>query len=1156
MLTHQAALTVTGGRRRRRSRGLAAGVAFVLATGVAVPIGAGAAQAAKPTCADEATDARGALAMADACAHRVEVANERSETNQTFANPDGTFTTIAAPVPVRARTAAGWKPVDTTLRRSGGAVSPAVVVEPLQLSDGGRGPLLTFGRPGARLSLTWPLGELPAPTLSGDTATYAEVLPGVDLQVKAGVAGFRQVLVVKSRQAAENPALREITFGFSGDGVRLRSKGRADLAAVDVKGNPVFVSTGGSMWDSPQPFDSQGAGAARGSVSAAERAASDGEPTPHRTAQMPLRVSTSGLTVVPDQAMLRAADTVYPVYIDPPFSKPSPVHWTNVMKSNPNHTYYGENSDMRVGRQWQTSDVWRSHMQFNISEMAGSVIVSASMHITADHTADCASTSIELWQTAVFNSPSTYTWYNDSDGDFMSRLDTESFSANESSCPKGDDPGEFTGTLMSKLQTQATNKASAMAFGLKAASESNDYEWTRFIASSVSFQATYNRPPLKPTDMAVSDCVSNCTTVPVVGRKDPELAVFATDPDAATILSVYFEVQTSEGVAVTSGVKTGYSSGPTKPAQPAKWRVTPLLGDGTYRWRARSKDEQGSYSPYTDWASFRTDTTQPLPPLVTASQVYQEDDGSGIGYGGIGVAGTVLAQTEADVYYVKWSLDNGPWTQVNTQNWVPCQWPCNSADQVYYRSAYITFIPTRDLMRTLTVRSYKQNGMYNTTVWKFRVAPPPPETGHWKLDGSGTDDPDLIEHPHQLDASTVGWTQSRYAPEFTQAEYTMASGARTLTPANAQVLALTGDDQVQTVTLPFGVPFYGATYTQAWVSTNGLLSFRDVTSVASTNGAIPSISGSSGVDLALYPFWTDLVVDANSSVRTEVVGTAPSRKFLVEWRNVAFYSDSTKRVTFEVQLGEDGTITFAYGDILAGDALETGGTATVGIENGSGLRGMQYSYNQQKLATGTGVTFTPTGVVAPAYPDGYYEARFTGKGGINTAGPVLATGVDTSTGLRRSFAVAAWVRVTDTTNYRTAVSQQGNNKSLFELGYQAGPSNNYCFKMFDSDATTAVGTGACATQPVVVGQWVHLAGVYDGISGTMTLYVHVKDADGFIDPAKTQVATNTTTTVWDALGAFTVGGAKAGAAFVGDVDEVWAWQRVPESSEIEFYAAN
>ncbi|MEV0425484.1 LamG domain-containing protein [Micromonospora sp. NPDC050495] len=969
----------------------------------------------------------------------------------------------------------------------------------------------------------------------------------MDLRVVAGVTGYRQVLVVKSREAAANPALREVTFRVSGDGVRLRNGARAGIEAVDGKGELVFASSGASMWDSPVPAAvAAGADDARRAAAQADRVASEGgEPTPRRLVDMPVRVSASGLTVRPDVAMLTAADTVFPVFIDPPFSKPSPVHWTNVMNRNPNHAYYGEYSDIRVGRQWQTSDVWRSHMQFNIAEMAGSTIISSSMHITADHTADCASTSIELWQTARFDNPSTYTWYNDSDGDWMARVDTETFSANESTCPKADDPGEFTGSLKTKLQAQATSKAPTMSFGLRATSESNQYEWTRFIASSVSFQATYNRPPNTPTNQAITDCYLNCTSNPLIGRKDPELSVFATDPDAATILTVYFEVQTSTGVPVASGVKTGYASGPTKPAQPAKWRVTPLLGDGSYRWRARSKDEQGSYSGWTtNWFAFTTDSTAPAPPTISPTDpaLYFQDDGSGACSGGLGAYGYFALSGESSVAQFTWALDGGSYSSPIT--------PTGTTT----KTATILVQPLKDMVRTLHVRAYDGAGRYGETSHEFRVCSPEPQAGHWKLDNR-SDDEDIVTQPHFLGGGGLSqFVQNRYAAE----EYTMSESAVAYLPANQTVLPLTGDDAIQRIDLPFPIRFYGGSYTEAWIDTNGILSFAAMTESLKWYEELPygPDEGGSSVSPAAFPFWADLRIDAQSSIRTAVSGSAPNRVFVVEWRNVNVYGDPASRLSFEVQLAESGKVVFAYADVDADNPIENGWVSMTGIQNAVGTKAVKPVYG--RVRSDVGFTFTPTGFSTPDYPEGYREARFDATSGekLTTNVPVLATGLNPETNLRRSFAVAGWIRVTDTSTSRTAISQQGANRSMFELGYQAGSFNNYCFTMSAADAVTATTVRACATAPVIVGEWVHLAGVYDGPAGTMTLSVHHKDAEWFVDPARTEVVTQPFTSVWDATGTFTIGGAFTGASFDGDIDEVWAWQRAPEQSEIEFLAAN
>ncbi|HET6211797.1 MAG TPA: PQQ-dependent sugar dehydrogenase [Micromonosporaceae bacterium] len=189
--------------------------------------------------------------------------------------------------------------------------------------------------------------------------------------------------------------------------------------------------------------------------------------------------------------------------------------------------------------------------------------------------------------------------------------------------------------------------------------------------------------------------------------------------------------------------------------------------------------------------------------------------------------------------------------------------------------------------------------------------------------------------------------------------YTCTSGPRTFVPADQTVLTLKGDDSVQQITLPFPIKFYGSTYTTAWLDTNGLLSFATLASSAWDHSSIPSAPAANKANLAVYPFWDDLDVDSSASVRTAVTGTAPNRKFTVEWRNVKFFVNSSARVNFEVTFEETtNTITFAYSGIDA-VAVEQGSMATVGIENGNGTVAIQTSFNQATLSNGNGVTFTP-----------------------------------------------------------------------------------------------------------------------------------------------------------------------------------------------------
>ncbi|SCL31872.1 Serine protease, subtilisin family [Micromonospora rhizosphaerae] len=162
------------------------------------------------------------------------------------------------------------------------------------------------------------------------------------------------------------------------------------------------------------------------------------------------------------------------------------------------------------------------------------------------------------------------------------------------------------------------------------------------------------------------------------------------------------------------------------------------------------------------------------------------------------------------------------------------------------------------------------------------------------------------------------------------------------------VLPLSGDDQSTQVDLPFPFSFYGQTYETAHVSTNGLVNFLGPNSEF-FNTSIPSTAAPNA---AIYPYWDDLVVDGAASVRTQVLGSAPARTFVIEWRNVTFFGDSSHRMDFEVVLHENGRVQTEYRNI-DNDGWEKGNSATIGIENESGNVALQYSFNAAAIGDPT-----------------------------------------------------------------------------------------------------------------------------------------------------------------------------------------------------------
>ncbi|MFD7201925.1 S8 family serine peptidase [Streptomyces sp. NPDC059893] len=161
-------------------------------------------------------------------------------------------------------------------------------------------------------------------------------------------------------------------------------------------------------------------------------------------------------------------------------------------------------------------------------------------------------------------------------------------------------------------------------------------------------------------------------------------------------------------------------------------------------------------------------------------------------------------------------------------------------------------------------------------------------------------------------------------------------------------VALSGDEDAKTVSLPFPVSFYGVKYSSAAVTTDGLINFLSPRIGDYENEALPTEAQPNGI---VAPFWDDLTLDKKSSVQTATTGKTGSRKFAVVWNNVLFADGSGNRATFEAVFDEaTGAITFQYQSVAG-----KGASATVGIENQAGTDALQYSYDQAVLTNGSAI---------------------------------------------------------------------------------------------------------------------------------------------------------------------------------------------------------
>lgn len=157
--------------------------------------------------------------------------------------------------------------------------------------------------------------------------------------------------------------------------------------------------------------------------------------------------------------------------------------------------------------------------------------------------------------------------------------------------------------------------------------------------------------------------------------------------------------------------------------------------------------------------------------------------------------------------------------------------------------------------------------------------------------------------------------------------------------------------------LPFPAGFYGRETSSVWIAMTGAASFKEAYwSQTSNSSTLPDAHGGNALAAAL---WQDLMPAADTgSLRTALIGTAPERKFVIEWHDFYREWDSAKtKFSFEMIIGEDQTITYNYLNLPA-DRIAAA-EATVGIESPGGRVGLQYQANEPLVQNGQAITFHP-----------------------------------------------------------------------------------------------------------------------------------------------------------------------------------------------------
>ena len=710
--------TVTTGKPRAVGRHtlLAATALALMATTLSVPPSA--AVAAEPA---PLPKPQGELSVEQAVerAHRsgeaVEASAAASSTDTVIAHPDGRVTLTRSALSARKRVNGVWEKLDATLvRNADGSISPTLAQGELRLSGVAGQPMATMSGSGvaATIDTTMPL---PAPTLVGDTATYSEVLPGIDLKVTAATTGgFTEVFVVKNADAAANGALTKLSLRTHTTGISLSSDAIGNLTGTDRVGRTVLSSPAPQMWDSATAtggtFRAPDGVEVDSRTRMPARSTLDGPGAGAHTARVAARLRDNTIELTPDPKLLTKT-AAYPVYIDPTFhwdaTGAKNNGWATLPRQFPGTNYWKDTPDplgrMQVGNAGQIFSRTFVNFPIPVSTLAGAVVDKATFSITQTRAWSCEATRVNLYApvTTLTSANATWNYWDSRDLGSVVTHQTVAHGYN-SSCPAAGVPFDVRSAIMSNV---AAGKKT-QTFVLSASSDSDTNGWKEFLETSPTLSITYNHKPSKPTGLTTSPATSCAAANPtIVG--DGQVTLYAPVADRnASVLGVHFTLfkSTTPGTALMASNPDllTYKSGSTAVLRVPVTTLRSAAG-GTitkFSWHVRVTD----FNMTSDWSttcSFRFDPTRTGPPTITSPAEDEASIGTSVT---IPVAPPSTGTTPTSYLY---QLNGGPYGTVTATG----------------GSAEITVIPSR-FTNTVTVTGYSPGGnIGDTAAVTFNAAP-------------------------------------------------------------------------------------------------------------------------------------------------------------------------------------------------------------------------------------------------------------------------------------------------------------------------------------------------------------------------------------------------------------------------------------------------
>ncbi|WP_285752055.1 LamG-like jellyroll fold domain-containing protein [Lentzea sp. NBRC 105346] len=1109
--------------------------------------------AAESPVPNEVADAATAERLAAESGKPIVISSETTETAQVTANPDGSRTLVDYTLPVRVKQNGAWAAVDLTLvQRGDGTVAPKAAPVTMAFTAGGagsavRGPVAKLVKDTAEVGFGWDT-DLPAVRISGSTATYPEILPGVDLELKAALTGFSQSLVVKTPEAARNPKLTKVTFKSHTKNVTISKtttpsaasdQPRAEsLVVTNAAGQQVFGGDASTMVDSSQDT---------------------------RRAVMAVEVGSNTVSITPNQAFLADPSTRYPVRLDPDYYcntctkahhavVQSPPEWANAR--NYDHTD-GQLGDLKAGYLNAYSlgatqnGISRTYIAMNTWSLHSRVIHWAKLNAKVIHSHHCAeATATELWLT---NGIDENTTWNNQPAWAYSLSDNNTVN-NVPYC-QTNGLAEFDATKA--VRHIADTNQSYATFMLKAKEESSlDASWRRFDLNPF-LEVHYNTIPNTPTDLGMEGWGPNgADALPCrVGESRP--AVFTRTPEMRARVSDLDEGTMNAGFRVYKGTSTNYTwggqeaadgnipSGSFARARPlSRW----ISEDGIYTWQMWSGDYESS--SWSALCEFEVDSVAPNAPTVVSTDFPQTGPGGPVGRTGnftITPNGNTGLNGKMDIDHYAWALNSGTvGTRVDVK----------TADG----KVVVPITPTRGGTNMLYVQAIDRAGnrLAEPVTYKFNVADPAGPVGAWLLDEkSGTTAADTSGRNHPLTLAGNAAFGSAYSGNGQagngSSAYSATSGPIIDTSRAFSVSAWVKLDNTNlwsTAVSQEGLRASGFlleyskdrdrwTFSAGQSDANGTPAIRAESAASPQLGAWTHLLGTyepnshklslyvngkleGAADATLWNAGGPLLVGAgkwDSSRGSYFAGTVDHVQV---WDRVLSATEAAQHNNLVVLRARYGL------DELTGTVTKD----DVSGQNGTLGGGVTWA---AKPVDPTDVNPNPVGEEKWLH----YDDSSTGE----VVGPRPAT-------LRtdRSFTVSAWVRHSGLDGGPRAAVGMGDAKfSPFMLGYRSEWGK---WGLLLTESPTSAGSRfALSDQAAEADTWVHLAASYDAVDGTIALYVNGVKQSAFMNTDGKGLTT------FNASGPFLVGrGTWEGHGsdwWKGDLDDARIYSGVLTLSEIE-----